>query len=339
MAKKALLLTNLGSPDSPEVKDVRSYLNEFLMDEKVIDIPYPLRFLLVKGIISPFRAVSSAKLYKSIWTDKGSPLVYLTKELTDLVQEETGLPSYYCMRYANPTPTSVFEKIEAENPDLEELTLLPLYPHYAMSSFETGVDHVKAAYNKKSRKFTMKVVPPYFKNEDYTEVLTESIRPFIKEDFDKLVFSYHGIPERHVKKTDPTNIHCLKCENCCDVPSQAHDVCYRHQIKKTTEIVAQKLGVPQEKVMFAFQSRLGNDPWLKPYTAQTLEELPKEGIKNIVIVSPAFVSDCLETLEEIHEEGKEIFEEAGGERFVAVPCLNTRPDWISAISKIVETAV
>lgn len=339
MAKKALLLTNLGSPDSPEVKDVRKYLNEFLMDGKVIDIPYPIRFLLVRGIISPFRARSSAKLYKTIWTDKGSPLVYLTKELTELVQEETGLPSYYCMRYANPTPTSVFEKIVAENPDLEELTLLPLYPHYAMSSFETGVDHVKNAFAEKPRTFTMNVVPPYFENEDYTEVLTESIRPYVQDDFDLLVFSYHGIPERHVRKTDMTKKHCLKCENCCDTPSPAHAVCYRHQVKKTTEIVAEKLGLPEEKVMFSFQSRLGADEWLKPYTAKTLGELPKQGIKKLVIASPAFVSDCLETLEEIHEEGKEIFMEAGGESFVTVPCLNTRPDWVNAVAKIVETAV
>jgi len=339
MAKKALLLTNLGSPDSPEVKDVRKYLSEFLMDGKVIDIPYPLRFLLVRGIISPFRARSSAKLYKTIWTDKGSPLVYLTKELTELVQEETGLPSYFCMRYANPTPTSVFEKIVAENPDLEELTLLPLYPHYAMSSFETGVAHVKRAFAEKPRTFTMKVVPPYFENEDYTEVLTESIRPYVQDDFDLMVFSYHGIPERHVRKTDPTKKHCLKCENCCDTASDAHAVCYRHQVKKTTEVVAEKLGLPQEKVMFSFQSRLGADEWLKPYTAKTLGELPKKGIKKLVIASPAFVSDCLETLEEIHEEGKEIFMEAGGESFVTVPCLNTRPDWVKAVSKIVETAV
>lgn len=309
------------------------------MDGKVIDIPYPLRFLLVRGIISPFRARSSAKKYKTIWTDKGSPLVYLTRELADLVAKETDIPTYMCMRYANPTPSSVFKIIEKENPYLEELILLPLYPHYAMSSYETAVDHVKAAFAEKPRTFSMRVVPPYFDNKDYIETLSDSIRPYVQEDFDLLLFSYHGIPERHVKKTDPSGKHCLKCENCCDTPSPVHSVCYRHQVKRTTELVTKKIGISPEKSMFAFQSRLGSDAWLQPYTAKTLQELPKQGIKKLVIVSPAFVSDCLETLEEIHEEGKEIFMEAGGESYTTIPCLNTRPDWVKAISKILETAI
>ncbi len=338
MAKKAILLTNLGSPDSTKVNDVRTYLDEFLMDGKVIDIPYLIRFLLVKGIIVPFRSISSAKKYRTIWTDEGSPLIITTEKLTQLVEKYTGLPSYMCMRYANPTPASALAKLEAEHPDLEEVILFPLYPHYAMSSYETGVEHVKNTYNQKERHYKLTVVPPYYDNQDYLKVLADSLTPHLEEDYDLLLFSYHGIPERHLRKTDFTGKHCTKCENCCDVPSEAHSVCYRHQVKRTTELVTEMLGIPKEKYMFSFQSRLGSDKWLQPYTAQVFKELPKKGVKKLVVACPAFVSDCLETLEEIHEEGEEIFLEAGGEKFTSIPCLNIRPDWVQAIGKLVETA-
>ncbi len=338
MSKKVLLFANLGSPDSTQVKDVRRYLSQFLMDPRVIDIPYLLRLLLVRGIISPLRAFSSAQKYKTIWTEEGSPLIIYTKALAALVEQEANMPCYVCMRYGNPSAADTMELIEKEHPDLEEMILIPLYPHYAMSSFETAVEHVRDIYKQKDRKFSLQVVPPFFKNEEYIDVLTESIRPYVQDPFDLLIFSYHGIPERHVRKTDMTGKHCLKCDNCCEVESQAHTTCYRHQVKTTTELVRDKLGVPAEKVMFSFQSRLGKDEWLKPYTAKTLEELPKQGIKRLVICSPAFVSDCLETLEEIHEEGMEIFMENGGESFVAIPCLNTRPDWVSSMVKITQTA-
>lgn len=340
MAKKAFMLVNLGSPDSTSVKDVRTYLNEFLMDERVIDIPYFWRFLLVRGIIAPFRAMSSAKKYKTIWTDKGSPLIYLTKELTELFEQHTGTPAYMSMRYATPTPTATFDQIEQDHPDLEELTVIPLYPHYAMSSYETAVEHVKAAFAKRGAQYDLKIVPPYFKHEDYIKVLADSIRPYIKDnDFDLLLFSYHGVPERHILKSDFTQSHCLKGGDCCSKVSEVHDVCYRHQVYKTTELVREQLGLAEEKTLLSFQSRLGRDPWLQPYTAATLEELPKQGVKKIVVVSPAFVSDCLETLEEIHEEGQEIFLEAGGQKFTSVPCLNTRADWVEALSTISETSL
>jgi ferrochelatase len=338
MAKKVILLTNLGSPDSPEPRDVKTYLREFLMDGKVIDIPYPLRFLLVNGIIAPLRARSSAKKYQTIWTEDGSPLIHITEQQKSLTAEHTGLPTYMCMRYANPTPESAFEAIERENPDLEELTLLPLYPHFAMSSYETGVEHVQKEYKKKYRGYSLKVVPPYYSNKNYIEALSQSIEPYLDE-YDLILFSYHGIPERHLKKSDVTGKHCLKVENCCKVGSPAHDFCYRHQVIETTTLVAEKLGIPEDKFQFSFQSRLGPDPWLKPYTAKLFEELPQKGVKKLIVVTPAFVSDCLETLEEINEEGKEIFLENGGEKFTAIPCLNTYPKWIEAIDSILATAV
>ncbi|MFA6261420.1 MAG: ferrochelatase [Bacteroidia bacterium] len=338
MSKKAILLTNLGSPDSTSVKDVRTYLNEFLMDGRVIDIPYLARLLLVRGIIVPFRAKSSAEKYKSIWTKNGSPLIQISKELTLAVQAETGLPAYLCMRYANPTPASMLKKIKAEHPDLEELVLLPLYPHFAMSSYETGVLHVQEAHRKGAYPFQLKVVQPFYNHPDYIAALAESIQPYLTDTYDQLLFSYHGIPERHIHKSDPTGNHCLNGLDCCSVPSPAHSTCYRHQVFQTTEAVAKRLNLPKEKYSISFQSRLGRDKWLSPSTAQTLQEMPARGIKKTLVVCPAFVSDCLETLEEMNMEGRETFMQAGGEMYVNIPCLNTNPAWVKAVNTLIQQA-
>lgn len=336
MAEKAILLTNLGSPHSTKVKDVKSYLNEFLMDEKVIDIPYWIRYFLVKGIIVPLRAPKSAAKYKTIWTDQGSPLIHTTKLLTDAVEKVSGLPSYMCMRYANPTPQSVLAQMTLEHPDLKEVIMLPLYPHYAMSSFETAVEHVQKAHKEGDYTFALKVVEPFYKHPEYIDVLSKTIQPFIEKPYDHILFSYHGIPERHLKKTDPTKKHCLTCNDCCNTPSDAHSFCYRHQVIETTQAVVNQLGIPEGKYSFSFQSRLGSDKWLQPYTAKEFKEMPKRGIKNLVVVCPAFVSDCLETLEEIWEEGKEDFEKAGGEHFSVVPCLNVHPKWVQTAVNLIN---
>ncbi|MFN3795641.1 MAG: ferrochelatase [Chitinophagaceae bacterium] len=336
MKKKVILLTNLGSPDSTSVSDVRSYLAEFLMDEKVIDIPYLPRLLLVRGIIVPFRAPMSAAKYKTIWTQNGSPLIHITNELAKCVSDASGFPTYVCMRYANPTPQAALEKIKQEHPDVDEVILVPLYPHYAMSSYETAVEHVLNMHRKYGYSFKMKVVPPFYQDSMYIDALASSIKPFLEKDYDHILFSYHGVPERHIRKTDPTGTHCLKCDNCCNMDSEAHKVCYRHQVKVTTELVAAQLNIPAEKYSFSFQSRLGRDAWLKPYTAATLREFPSKGKKNIIVVSPAFVSDCLETLEEIQVEGKEDFEKAGGKHYEVVPCLNTNEKWVNTILHLIH---
>ncbi len=336
MGKKILLLGNLGSPNSPTTKDVRTYLDEFLMDERVIDIPYPIRYFLVKGIIVPFRAPQSAKKYKTIWTKEGSPLITITNQLADLVHQKTKMPVYVCMRYANPTPKFALDAIQREHPDAEEVIFLPLYPHYAMSSYETAVEHVKANHEQGKYLFKLSVIKPYYNDEKYIQALAESIRPYLKEKHDHILFSYHGIPVRHLKKTDPTKNHCAKCDNCCNVDSAAHAVCYRHQVKVTTELVAEQLGLNKDSFSFSFQSRLGSDKWLQPYTAAQLKTFPNNGITNLIVVSPAFVSDCLETLEEIQVEGKEEFEKAGGEHYIAVPCLNTNSLWIEAIDHLIQ---
>lgn len=327
--KRGVLLMNLGSPDSTEVKDVRRYLDEFLMDERVIDSPYLFRLFLVKGIIVPFRAPKSAAAYRSIWTDEGSPLIVITRQLQQAVQSKLDMPVEIAMRYGNPTVASAFEKLKAAG--VTEVISVPLYPHYAMSSYETAVVHAKEVYKKKDYGFTLDFIEPYYKEEKYIDALTESLRPYLQQDFDHFLFSYHGVPERHIFKGDITKSHCLKVDNCCEVNSEAHKFCYRHQCLVTTKLVAERLGIPKEKYSFSFQSRLGKEEWLKPYTVVRLEELPKEGKKKILVACPAFVSDCLETLEEIAVEGKHTFMNAGGDSFTMIPCLNVHPLWVEAL--------
>jgi protoporphyrin/coproporphyrin ferrochelatase len=334
--KTAVLLANLGSPNSCEVRDVRNYLREFLMDERVIDIPNLLRTILVKGIIVPFRAPKSAAKYKTIWTENGSPLIHISKQVQAKLQNEMKLPVELCMRYANPTPQAALAKLTQENSDLEELILVPLYPHYAMSSYETAVEQVKKIVRDGNYSFQLKVVPPFYNDPNYIQSLANSIKPYLEKPFDQILFSYHGIPERHVKKTDCTKAHCIVTKDCCNVSSDAHRTCYSHQVKKTTQLTAEVLGLPKGKFSTSFQSRLGADAWLKPYTAAQLALLPTQGIKKLLIVCPAFVSDCLETLEEIHVEGREIFMENGGEEFEVIPCLNERDEWIATLAGLVQ---
>lgn len=338
MAKKVIILTNLGSPDSTSTKDLKKYLNEFLMDERVIDLPKFLRTLLVKGIVVPIRASKSAKKYKSIWTDEGSPLVVTTDKLAKKVQSYSNLPTYVCMRYGSRSPLDILTKIQADNPDLEELVLLPLYPHYAMSSYESAVVHVQSAYHKLDMNSEFKVVKPFYNNNDYIKNIAESIKPFLGKRYDHILFSYHGIPVRHVKKTDVTKNHCFTCENCCDVKSEAHKTCYRHQVRVTTNLVANELKIQSDQYSISFQSRLGTDEWLSPNTSDVLKKMPANGIKNLLVISPAFVSDCLETLEELHMDEKRNFLESGGESFHVIPCLNTNRDWIETVGRLILSA-
>ncbi len=334
--KRGILLINLGSPESTNVQDLRTYLNEFLMDERVIDKPWLLRALLVKGIIVPFRAPKSAEAYKKIWLDEGSPLIVFTKQLRDALQNEIEEPVEISMRYGNPRPDAAFEALLKRDPLVEEVLVLPLYPHYAMSSYETAVEHVKAFYQKGNYSFKLSFVPPFYKEPNYLDALAQSINPYIEKSYDHILFSYHGIPERHIKKSDITGCHCLQTKNCCETSSPAHSFCYRHQVRTTTKLVTEKLQIPSDKYSISFQSRLGKG-WLTPFTDIRLQEMPQEGIKNLLVVCPAFVSDCLETLEEIAMRGKEIFMEAGGASFEMIPCLNTQPLWVNAIKTMVSS--
>jgi ferrochelatase len=339
MSNNAILLMNLGSPESPDTQGLKPYLTEFLMDERVLDMPTWLRTLLVKGLIVPFRAPKSAEKYKTVWTREGSPLIVHTRNQLQLLKEKISSPVYSCMRYGKPTATETLARIHSENKNLRDLILFPLYPHYAMSSYETAVEDVKAAHLKGGFNSHIRIVPPFYKHPHYINALAELIRPWLNRPFDHILFSYHGIPERHVKKTDPTHHHCLQTAECCDTPSSAHNYCYRHQIITTTRLAALQLGLEAEKFSFSFQSRLGTDSWLKPYTVNQLKEFPQRGIKNLLVVCPAFVSDCLETLEEIEMEGKELFEQSGGEHFTMIPALNENPLWIDCMEKLVSETV
>jgi protoporphyrin/coproporphyrin ferrochelatase len=333
--KRGIVLMNLGSPDSTRVKDVRRYLNEFLMDERVIDMPYLSRLLLVKGIITPFRASKSAHAYSAVWTKDGSPLMAISKQLQQALQQQVTEPVALAMRYGAPAPWTAYDELLEKAPDLEEVVLVPLYPHYAMSSYETAVEYAKTIHVKRKYSFKLTIVPPFYNDAAYLHALAESMRPYLQQSYDHVLFSYHGLPERHIHKTDVTGQHCLKVNNCCEVSSEAHRYCYRHQCFHTTKTMASMLNIPAQKFSSSFQSRLGRDEWLKPYTVQRLVEFPAQGIKKLVVACPAFVSDCLETLEEMAMQGKETFLQAGGESFTLIPCMNVHPLWVKAIASLV----
>lgn len=333
--KRGIVLMNLGSPDSTAVKDVRRYLNEFLMDERVIDIPYIFRLLLVKGLITPTRAPKSADAYKTIWTKEGSPLIVFTKQLQAALQQQMEEPVEIAMRYGSFTPQEAFDNLLRKHPDLEEVVAVPLYPHYAMSSYETAVEHAKETYKKNNYAFKLKFVAPYYNDADYINALADNMRPYLQKEYDHILFSYHGVPGRHIKKSDITGSHCLQVTDCCNVASPAHAHCYRHQCFTTTRLVTEQLNIPKDKFSISFQSRLGKG-WLEPFTDIRLEQLPKEGIKKLLIICPAFVSDCLETLEEIEDRGREIFLHSGGDKYTMIPCLNTNPLWVSTLKKLIE---
>jgi ferrochelatase len=328
---KGVLLVNLGSPDSPAVPDVRRYLNEFLMDGRVIDVPWLLRRLVV-GLILIKRPAESAHAYEKIWTPAGSPLVATSRNVQKKLAARVTVPVELAMRYQNPSIESAVKKLAAQN--IDDLLLIPLFPHYAMSSYESAVVRVQEVAAKIAPQMKITVQPPYFDAPDYIAAIVASAQNDLDGGYDHLLFSFHGIPERHLRKSDPTGCHCLKVENCCEVPSPAHATCYRAQCFKTVAAFTAKAQIPKEKFSVAFQSRLGRDPWLKPYTDLELEKFPARGVKKILVICPAFVSDCLETIEEIGIRGRETFLEAGGEDLKLIPCMNEHPLWIAALEKM-----
>jgi ferrochelatase len=246
------------------------------------------------------------------------------------------VPVGLAMRYGNPSAASVLEKLHKENAQLEEILLLPLYPHYAMSSYETAVEDMRQQHKKMQYGSLLKTIKPFYNNEQYIHALCAGIQPYLQNDYDKILFSYHGLPERHIIKSDITGRHCLQVNDCCHVDSPAHRFCYRHQTYMTTELVAKSLNIPKEKIEQTYQSRLGRDPWLLPSTQERLPLLPGEGIKKLLVVCPAFVSDCLETLEEIAIRAKETFLDAGGESFEFIPCMNTQPLWVQTVTNWIK---
>ena len=332
---KGALLINLGSPDSPDPKDVKRYLGEFLMDERVIDLPKALRTFLVKGIILNTRPKKSAKAYKKIWWEEGSPLIVLSKRLRQSVQKKVTIPVELAMRYGTP---SIEEGIKnLVNQGINEIILIPLYPQFAMATTETILVLAEEVRLQNHPKVSFTVLPPFYNHPDYIRVLSESIQENLKgKEWEHLLFSYHGIPERHIRKSDVTKSHCKIDKSCCQTSSRAHQYCYRHQCYETTRQVAEYLELKEGTFSTSFQSRLGLDPWLRPYTDKTVAKFAKKGVKKMAIATPAFVSDCLETLEEIGMEAAEDFEEKGGEKLFVIPCINDRPDWVNVMSRWID---
>ena len=330
---KGVLLVNLGSPDSPSVHDVRKYLREFLMDGRVLDAPWPVRFAVVNFAILPFRPRESAHAYQKIWTPAGSPLVVTSRQLLEKLQRRVTQPVELAMRYQNPSIKGALKNLA--NRGVTDLLVIPLFPHYAMSSYESAAERVKEVAARFTPQLKLQVQPPYFDAPDYIAALVASAKNYLDAGYDHLLFSFHGIPERHLRKSDTTGCHCLQVENCCAVPSPAHATCYRAQCFKTVAAFAARAGVPGEKYSVSFQSRLGKDPWLKPYTDFELEKFPARGVKKLLVICPAFVSDCLETIEEIGIRGRETFLAAGGGELTLIPCLNEHPQWLDALEKMV----
>lgn len=334
---KGLLLINLGTPENPSPASVKKYLAEFLMDPYVIDEPWFLRFLLVYGIILNTRPKKSAHAYQSIWTDRGSPLMYHTQDLTAKVQQQ--LSTYhvkFAMRYGAPSIESVLKQLASEA--LEEIIVIPLYPQYALASSESSLAKVKEVAEKISLKTPLKFIRHFYDFDPYISAMAHIAKPSI-ESFrpDHFVFSFHGVPERHVKKTDSSCNHCLKAPNCCEVVQEVNRDCYRAQSYATAKKLAARLGLAPEKYTVCFQSRLGRTPWIRPYTDEVLNTLPARGVKKVAVLEPSFVADCLETLEEIAIRGKEDFIKSGGEDLILIPSLNSTDVWVNALVDLVKS--
>ena len=332
--KHSVILANLGTPDSPSVPDVRRYLGEFLMDPRIINIPKVLRWLLVNGIILRFRPKKSAAAYKKVWTEEGSPLLVHGKNLQAKVQKlmKGRANVHLAMRYGNPSMEDTVEKSMEDASG--ELIVFPLYPQYAAATTGSTVEKMFRVLDKKWNVPPMTVVKDFYQDPRFIEAVGVVAKEHL-ENFkpDHVLFSYHGLPESHLKDTAKR---CLQQKNCCDSIAADNRYCYRAQCVATTRSLAEKLDLSKDQYSLSFQSRLGRAEWVKPYTTDLIEELAKKGVKRLAVLCPAFVADCLETIEEIGMEAKADFIAAGGEDLYLVPCVNSSDVWAEAVVAIVE---
>lgn len=331
MKHRAVLLVNLGSPDHPDTASLRRYLNQFLMDPYVIQLPWLLRRLLVSLFVLPTRPKASAQAYQAIWSEAGSPLIVLSEKLQQAVQRQIDMPVELAMRYGNPSIESGLLKL-SRLPDIKEVLFIPLYPHYADSTVATSIAAAKEVITKHQLNIELNVVEPFYQAPDYIDALYQQTHAYLDEPYDHLLFSYHGLPESHITRHGPKGHHQLEGDFCCDPNHPVHAVCYRHQILATTHAFAERAQLRRENYSIAFQSRLGRQKWLGPNTEDRLVELARSGIKNVLVMCPAFVTDCLETLEEIAIRGEEVFIEAGGKSLTLIPCLNDHPAWVETLA-------
>lgn len=335
-SRTGVLLVNLGTPDSPNTGDVRRYLREFLMDERVIDIPALSRWMLINLIIAPFRAPKSSAEYKKVWTDEGSPLLIYGERVEQLLQEALGEKYMVklAMRYQNPSVRSVLDQMEGQG--LDSIIVIPMYPQYASASSGSSIEKVMQEMKHWAILPEVHVVSNFPIYEPFIKAFTEIGKSYLaKHDYDHVVFTYHGIPERHVLKGS-INDFCQLCDDCCGVSSPDNAHCYRGNCFATTRALVKALELEEGSYTVCFQSRLGKTPWIKPYTDEVLVELAKKGVKRVLAFSPSFVADCLETTIEVGEEYHEDFIEAGGERWDLVESLNDHPLWIEALKQMVH---
>lgn len=338
VGKTGVLIVNLGTPDSPSVPDVRKYLREFLMDERVIDIPYLNRWLLINLIIAPFRAPKSAKIYQQLWTPAGSPLKIYGYSVEEKLQKALG-DDYVvklAMRYQSPSIESGLKALQKEN--LSSIVVIPFFPQYASAS--TGSVYKKVMDEVKDWQVLPEIrfINRFLDHPKFVEGFVNLGKKYMAEhDYDHFVFSYHGIPERQITKGDVTGNFC-QFGSCCDTLNVKNQHCYRAQCFETTRLFVKGMGIPEGKYTICFQSRLGKTPWIKPYTDEVIPELVKKGVKSVLAFSPAFVADCLETTIEVGDEYKEIFEKAGGKHWQLVESLNDSDIWIEALEDLVKNA-
>lgn len=337
MGKKGILLINLGTPDSPSTADVRKYLREFLMDPRVIDINPISRTLLVKGIIVPTRGPKSAKLYQKIWDPKtGSPLLHYSVLQQQLLQKRLG-DDYIvelAMRYQSPNIESALERLKAALVD--NIQVIPLFPQYASASTGSVYEKVMDLVGKWPTSPTISFINSFHDNQLMIEAFADNARKHNPETYDHILFSFHGLPQRQMIKSDHTHNHCLKSADCCQTLTDKNKFCYSAQSYHTAKLIAEELNIPKEKYTVCFQSRLGSDPWVQPYTSEVVAQMAKEGKKRLLVFCPAFVADCLETIYEVTTEYGDEFKALGGEHVQLVESMNDSPKFIEALAGMVS---
>ena len=336
-SKVGVLLVNLGTPDSTSTGDVRKYLREFLMDSRVIDIPFLSRWLLVNFIIAPFRAPKSAKEYRKLWTDRGSSLMFHTMDLKEKLISILDSEKYVveiAMRYQ--TPSIEAGLLALKNANVSKIIIIPLFPQYASATNGSIVEKVMEIVRSWQIIPNISFVNNFFEHPLFLQAWSELGNKYTEhQEYECYLFSYHGLPERQIKKGSVDG-HCRLNDQCCNHYTKSNQFCYLAQCLHTTRLLAEKMGLPEDKVMTCFQSRLGNDPWIQPYTEDVIRLIAKKGIKNVLVFSPAFVADCLETTVEVGGEYKEKFEDLGGEIWDLVPSLNSSNTWATCVKDLVE---
>ena len=333
---EGVLLINLGSPKELSKKSVRQYLRVFLSDDNVVDLPKFFQQFILRLFILPFRPKNTLEAYEKIWTKDGSPLIISTESIANKLTEKTGWNVEYAMRYEEPSIEKALHKFKKN--EINKIYVISLYPHNAMATTVTTELETRNVAMNISNDFELIFTKPFFDNEEYINAMVNSIRPYVEnKSYDKIIFSYHGIPKRQAKKTDETGEHCFSTSNCCEIENDGSKDCYRSHTRIASDLTAKKLGLKDDQWEITYQSRIGPG-WLTPFTDKRLAKLPEEGKDNIAILCPSFISDCLETLEEIDIRGRETFLKAGGKNMTYIPCLNDSEDTINLLENLVRAS-